>query len=51
MWDVVLVAEQQLQRMVPRRQCNLGFGLARTEMQMVWIIWDWLIERRQVGID
>src|SRR5437588_415313 len=51
MWDVVLVAEQQLQRMVARRQCNLDFGLASTEMQMVRIIRDWLIEWWKLGID
>ena len=49
--DVVGVAEQQLQRMRSGRQREFGFRLAAAEVQMVLIVRNWLVERRQVRVD
>ena len=44
---VVGIAHQQLQRVRPRRQLDQGLGLSRAEMQMVLVVRDRLVERRQ----
>ena len=46
MWNVVLVAEQKLQRVRPRREGHFGLGLARTEVQVIEIVRDGLIQGR-----
>lgn len=45
------IAHQQLQGVFARRKAQFGFGLPLTEMQMVIIIGDWLIQWWQRGID
>ena len=46
MWDVVLIAEQQLQCVRPRRQREFNFGLPAAKMEMVFVVRDRLIEGR-----
>jgi hypothetical protein len=48
---VVSIAQQQLKGMLAGRQLNPHLGLARAEMQMFLVVRNWLIERRQLGID
>jgi hypothetical protein len=50
-WDVILVAEKQLKRMVAGLERDGGFGLSSAEMQVIEIARDRLIKRRQIGID
>ena len=49
--DVILVAQQQLQGVLPGLQRHLGFGLAGAEVQMVEVARNRLVERRQIGVD
>jgi hypothetical protein len=49
-WGVVLVAHQQLQCVLAPPERNLGLGLPGAEMQMVEVVWDRPVERRQIGI-
>ncbi len=51
MRNVRRVPEQQLERVAAPRQGHGGFGLARAEMQVVLIVRDRLIQRRQRRID
>ena len=51
MRDVVFVAEQELKRVYPQWQVHGCFRLPRPEVQMVEVIRDGLVERRQLGID
>jgi len=48
---MVLVAHQELQRMLARLERYLGLGLAPPEMQMIEVIRYRFIERRKLGID
>ena len=48
---MVLVAHQQLQRMVAGLERDIRLGLAGAEVQMVEVGGNRLIERRQLGID
>ena len=48
---MVRVAEQQLQRVRSGRQREFSFRLAPAEVQMVLVIGDRLVERRQIRID
>ena len=48
---MTLVAEQQLQRVPPRRQLQNGLGLPVAEVQMVLVRGNLLVERRQPDID
>ena len=48
---VVLIAHEQLQRVDARRQFEHRLGLAESEMQVVAVVRDRLIERRQRRID
>ena len=50
--NVVLVPEQQeLKFMRTERQRYLGFSLSGAEMEMIEVVWNGLIERRQGGVD
>ena len=49
--NVILVPEKQLQRVFARSERQFRFGLACPEMQMVEIVRNGLIERRQIGVD
>ena len=49
--NVILVAEQQLERVLAVLEGDLGLGLAAAEVEMVEVVGDRLIERRQIGID
>ena len=51
MWDVVLIAEQQLQCVRPRRQRQFNLGLPAAKVEMVFVVRDRLIEGRQIRID
>ncbi len=51
MRDVIGVTQQQLQRVRSRRQRKLDLGLAGAEVEMVLVVRDRLVERRQVRID
>jgi len=48
---MILVPQQQLQRMRAGTQGELGLGLASAEMQVIEIVGDRLVERRQADID
>src|SRR3954449_3791968 len=48
---VIVIAENQLQRMLARWQLDARVRLTRAEVQMVAIRGYLLIERRQVGVD
>ena len=51
MGNVVLVAHEKLQRVRARLERNFGLGLTGTEMQVIEVVWNRLIEGRQCGID
>lgn len=51
MRDMVFVAEQELKCVYPQWQVHGCFRLPRPEVQMVEVIRDGLVERRQLGID
>ena len=48
---MVLVADEQLQRMQARPERDLGLGLAGAEVQVIEVVGNGLVERRQLGID
>ena len=48
---VVLVPEQKLKFMRTERQCYLGFSLSGAKMEVIEVVWNGLIERRQGGVD
>src|SRR5271156_5223408 len=45
------VREQKAQLVRAERQRDLGLGLAGTKMKVIKIVRDWLVERRQLGVD
>ena len=51
MRDVIRIAHQQLQRVRARWQLDHGFGLAEPEMQVMAVVRDRLVQRRQRRID
>ena len=51
MRNVIFVTKQQLQRVHPERQSNLGFSLARPEVEVIGVARNRLIEWRQRRID
>src|SRR5271169_6746383 len=51
MRQMARVAEQQLQRVPTRRECDLGFGLSCSKMQMVEVRRDRLSKWRQCGVN
>lgn len=48
--NVLIVPKQELQRMASGWQLESCLGLARPKMQVIFVIRDWLIEWRQVGV-
>jgi hypothetical protein len=50
MRDVVLITQQQLQRMLPRGQIEARLGLAKPEVKVVVIVRNRLIEWRKVYV-
>src|SRR5262245_49753020 len=51
MRNVVLVAEEELQGVRSRLKRNLRLGLAGTEVEMIEVVGNGPIERRQLGVD
>ena len=51
MRNVVLVAEQELQGVRSRLERDLRLGLAGAEVEMIEIVGNGLIERRQLRVD
>src|SRR5688572_12482969 len=51
MRNVVLVSHEQLKRVLTRFERDFRLGLAGTEMQMIEVIWNRLVEGWQLGID
>ena len=51
MRNVIVVTKNELQRVLARRQFDARIRLTRTEVQVIAIRWDFLIERRQIRID
>ena len=51
MRNMTLIAQQKLQGVLSGRQAHLGLGLACTEVQVIEIVWNRLIQGRQLGID
>ena len=49
--DVIGIPEQELQGVLTRGQRDRCFRLPRPEMLVVEVIGDWLIERRELGVD
>src|SRR5262249_28340125 len=49
--NVILVAHEQLQRMLARLQSNLRLGLACSEMQMIEVVGNGLVKGGQQSID
>ena len=48
---MILVAEQELQRVRSRLERHLRLGLAGAEVQMIEVVGNGLVEGRQLGID
>jgi hypothetical protein len=48
---MIHISEQELERMLTGRQADLGFGLTVAEMEMVEVIGDRRVERRQLAIN
>jgi len=51
MRDVILVPQQQLQRVRSRLERDLGLGLAGAEVEVIEVVGNRLVERRQLGVD
>jgi hypothetical protein len=47
MWNVIFVAKEQLQRVLTWSEGHFRFGLPGTEMQMVEVVWDRVVQGRQ----
>ena len=45
------VSKKQLQFVLTQGERDIGFSLPGTKVQMVRIIWDRLVERRELGVD
>ncbi len=50
MCDVIFVTEDKLERMLSEGERNLRLGLPRAKMQVIEIIWNGLIQRREGGV-
>ena len=48
---MVCIAEQELKRVSPHGQRDRCFGLSRSEVQMIEVIWYGQVQRRQLGVD
>jgi hypothetical protein len=51
MWNVIFVPQEQLQCVCARFEGDFRLGLAGSEMQMIEVVGNGLIERRQLGVD
>src|SRR5258705_513678 len=51
MGDVIFVAEEKLERMLSEWKVDLCLVLAGAKMQVCEVARNWLIQRRQLGID
>jgi len=51
MRDMILIPQQQPERVFPGRQSDLSLALGVAEVQMIEIRRDRLVQRRQLGID
>src|SRR3984893_10341871 len=51
MRQVILVTEQQLEGMLAERKRDLRLGLSRSEVQVIEVIRNRLVQRRQRGVD
>src|SRR6516165_7628932 len=51
MRNMTLVTQQKLQGVLSGRQVHFSLGLACTEVEVIEIVWNWLIQRRRLGID
>ena len=49
--NVILVSKKQLKRVISGFQRYRGLGLAGAEVQVLEVVRNWLVERRQFGID
>src|SRR5258707_15687604 len=49
--DVIFVTEEKLERMLSEWKRDLCLGLSRAKMQVIKIIWNGLIERREWDVD
>jgi hypothetical protein len=49
--DVVRIAQQQLQRVGARRQRQFDFRLAAAKVKMILVVWDRLVQGRQIRVD
>jgi hypothetical protein len=49
--NVPAVSQQELKRMLSGGQAYLSLCLAGSKVEVREVVWDWLIQRRQVGID
>jgi hypothetical protein len=50
-WNVILVTQQQLQGVGAWFECDLRLGLSSTEMKVIEVIGNRLVQRRQISID
>src|SRR5258708_14068809 len=50
MCDVIFVTEEKLERVLSEWKRDLCLGLSRAKMQVIKIIWNGLIERRERGV-
>src|SRR5665213_2721000 len=51
MRDVILIPQEQLQRVLTGRQGDFRFGLGVAKMQMIEIVGNRIVHRRQFGIN
>jgi len=51
MRNVSLISQEKPQGVLSGRQAHLSFGLAGAKMQVIEIVWNWLIQWGQFGID
>jgi len=50
-WNVILVSKKQLKRMIPSFQRYRGLSLTTAEVEMIEVVRDRPVERRQFGVD
>ena len=51
MRDVIFITKEEPERVLPERKRNRRFGLSRTEMQVIKIIGNRLVQRRERSVD
>jgi hypothetical protein len=47
----LIVTHEQLQRVLPGLERQLGLGLATTKVQLIKVVGDWRFESGQLSID